>query len=60
MRTTMKWVTGTHEEATILNHFTRPSPTVNWSAVGSVSVKEARKFAQRVIETCDHLENNDE
>jgi hypothetical protein len=56
----MKWVTGIIDEPTILNDYTRGEPSVNWSAAGSVSVKEARQFAQRVIETCDHLENNDE
>jgi hypothetical protein len=60
MRTTMKWVTGIIDEPTILNDYTRGEPSVNWSAAGSVSVKEARQFAQRVIETCDHLENDDE
>lgn len=32
-------------------------PTVNWSSIGSVSVTEARKFANRVLRVCDKVES---
>ena len=31
-------------------------PVVNWAAIGSVSVEEARKFANSLLEVCDKIE----
>ena len=31
-------------------------PVVNWAAIGSVNIEEARKFAQSVIDVCDAIE----
>lgn len=55
-----KWVTGPIDEPTILNNYDPKPATVNWSAAGSVSIEEARKFAKQILILCDNLENNDE
>ena len=34
-------------------------PTVNWAAIGSVSVEQAREFAQIVIDVCDAIDAKD-
>ncbi|AUR86864.1 hypothetical protein NVP1090B_29 [Vibrio phage 1.090.B._10N.286.48.F1] len=31
-------------------------PVVNWAAIGSVSIEEARKFAQSVLDVCDKID----
>ena len=33
--------------------------SVNWCAMGSVSVEEARKFAKNIINMCDRVEQDD-
>ena len=39
-----------------LSEDTYKEPVVNWAAIGSVSVEDARKFAKAVLDVCDKID----
>ncbi len=48
------WVT-CHEEQDFRNgEFGDPYYTINWKAVGSVSLEEAREFAELILDMCEN------